>query len=191
MASSIKYNLQLPGRFKTVSLALMLVGVVSIIIGFLMYGMDEHDNRFWGTMLYNSVYFLLVCNASMFFICATTLALGGWQTTFRRVPEAISSVAPYLGGFAFIILMVLVFGHKHVYHWTDTAAVEQDPILKGKSSFLNPTFFTICTIGIWSVLGYKMRKLSRQLDENPPGTIEAGRKYIFTNTVWASLFMVW
>ena len=194
MASSIKYNLQLPSRFRTVSLALMLVGVVSIIIGFLMYGMGEHDNRFWGTMLYNSIYFLLVCNASMFFICATTLAFGGWQTSFRRVPEAISSVAPYLGGFAFIILMVLVFGHKHVYHWTDSVAVEHDPILKGKSSFLSPTFFTIwtiLTIGIWSVLGYKMRKLSRDLDNNPPGTVEAGRKYIFTNTVWASLFMVW
>src|SRR4029079_654612 len=36
-----------------------------------------------------------------------------------------------------------------------------------------------------------MRKLSYQLDNNPLPTIEAGKKYIFTNTVWASLFMVW
>ena len=194
MASSIKYRLELPSRFRTVSLALMLIGVVSIIVGFILYGMGDHDNRFWGTMLYNSIYFLLVANASMFFICATTLALGGWQTSFRRVPEAIATAVPFIGGFAFIVLMILVFGHKHIYHWTDAAAVEQDPILKGKSSFLNPTFFTIWTIlsiGLWSVLGYKMRQLSRQLDDNPPPTIEAGRRYIFTNTVWASLFMVW
>ena len=194
MASSIKYRLELPSRFRTVSLALMLIGVVSIIVGFILYGMGDHDNRFWGTMLYNSIYFLLVANASMFFICATTLALGGWQTSFRRVPEAIATAVPFIGGFAFIVLMILVFGHKHIYHWTDAAAVEQDPILKGKSSFLSPTFFTIWTIlsiGLWSVLGYKMRQLSRQLDDNPPPTIEAGRRYIFTNTVWASLFMVW
>jgi hypothetical protein len=194
MASSFKYRLELPSKYRTLSLALMLVGVVSIIVGFVMYGMHDHDNRFWGTMLYNSIYFLLICNASMFFICATTLALGGWQTSFRRVPEAISAAVPYLGAFAFVILMILVFGHKHVYHWTDSAAVEQDPILKGKRSFLNPVFFTIwtiLTIGIWSVLGYKMRKLSRQLDDNPPASIEAGRRYIFTNTIWASLFMVW
>ena len=182
MASSIKYRLELPSRFRTVSLALMLVGVVSIIVGFILYGMGDHDNRFWGTLLYNSIYFLLVANASMFFICATTLALGGWQTSFRRVPEAIATAVPFLGGFAFIVLMILVFGHKHVYHWTDAAAVEHDPILRGKSSFLNPTFFTIWTIlsiGLWSVLGYKMRQLSRQLDDNPPPTIEAGRRYIF------------
>ena len=172
----------------------MLVGVVSIIVGFLMYGMKEDDTRFWATILQNSIYFLLICNASMFFICATTLAFGGWQTSFRRVPEAIANVVPYLGGFAFIVLMIIVFGHKHIYHWTDQAAVEHDPILKGKSSFLNPTFFTIWTIlsiGLWSVLGYKMRKLSLQLDNDPPATIEAGRRYIFTNTVWASLYMVW
>jgi hypothetical protein len=194
MASTIKYKLELPDRFRTVSLALMLVGVVAIIIGFVMYGMKEDDTRFWATMLQNSIYFLMICNSSMFFITATTLAFGGWQTSFRRVPEAIASVVPYLGVFAFIILMIIVFGHKHVYHWTDTAAVEHDPILKGKSSFLSPTFFTIwtiLTIGIWSVLGYKMRKLSLQLDNDPPATVEAGRKYIFTNTVWASLFMVW
>jgi hypothetical protein len=194
MASSIKYRLELPSRYRTVSLALMLVGVVSIIVGFLMYGMGEHDNRFWATLVQNSIYFLLICNASMFFITATTLAFGGWQTSFRRVPEAIASVVPYLGIFAFLVLMILVFGHKHVYHWTDSAAVEHDPILKGKSSFLNPTFFaiwTILTIGLWSVLGYKMRKLSIQLDNDPPATVEAGKKYIFTNTVWASIFMVW
>src|SRR4030095_16525519 len=194
MASSIKYRLELPSRYRTVTLALMLVGVVSIIIGFVMYGMGEHDNRFWGTILFNSIFFLKITNFAMFFICATTLALGGWQTSFRRVPEAIASVVPYLGGFAFVVLMILIFGHKHVYHWLDTAAVENDPILKGKSSFLNPVFYTIwtiLTIGLWSVLGYKMRKLSLQLDNDPPKSAEEGRRYIFTNTIWASLYMVW
>ena len=194
MASSIKYRLELPSRYRTVSLALMLVGVVSIIIGFVMYGMGKDDTRFWATLMHNSIYFLLITNASMFFICATTLALGGWQTSFRRVPEAIASVVPYLGAFAFLVLMIIVFGHKNIYEWTHKEVVENDEILKGKSSFLNPTFFviwTVLSIGLWSVLGYKMRKLSLQLDNNPPTSIEAGRKYIFNNTIWASLFMVW
>jgi hypothetical protein len=158
-----------------------------------MYGTGEHQTRFWATLLQNSVYFLLITNAAMFFLCATTLALGGWSTSFRRVTEAISTAVPYLGGFAFIILMILVFGHKHIYHWTDTAAVEHDPVLKGKSGFLNPTFFTIWTvlsIGLWSFLGYKMRRLSREIDDRGL-SVEEGKRYIFTNTVWASLFMVW
>jgi hypothetical protein len=90
----------------------MLIGLLSLIIGFILYGTGEHDNRFWATLLQNSIYFLMICNSSMFFICATTLALGGWQTSFRRVPEAISAAVPYLGGFAFVVLMILIFGHK-------------------------------------------------------------------------------
>jgi hypothetical protein len=193
-SSSIKYHFQMPGRYRTVSLALMLIGLLSLIIGFILYGTGEHDNRFWATLLQNSIYFLMICNSSMFFICATTLALGGWQTSFRRVPEAISAAVPYLGGFAFVVLMILVLGHKHVYEWTDKSLVAHDEVLKGKTSFLNPTFFTIwtiLTIGLWSILGYKMRQLSYKLDKDPPATIEAGRKYIFTNTIWAALFMVW
>jgi Ni/Fe-hydrogenase subunit HybB-like protein len=88
--------------------------------------------------------------------------------------------------------MALVFGHQHhIYHWLTP---EGDRILEGKSGFLNSTFFTIwtiLTIGFWIVLGWKMRSVSRELDNNPLPNVEAGRKYIFRNTVWASIFIIW
>jgi hypothetical protein len=197
MSSSIKYQFNMPGRFRMWSLALLGIGVLSVIVGYFVYGTgDEHHNaRFWATLLHNSVYFLLVVNASMFFMCATTLAWGGWQMSFRRVVEAISTAVPVVGVITLVILLTLVLGHKHhLYHWVDHNVVENDPILKGKSGFLNPTFFivwTVLAIGLWIVLGRKMRQLSRQLDNNPLGSVEEGRRYIFKNTVWASLFMVW
>ena len=46
--------------------------------------------------------------------------------------------------------------------------VAQDDVLKGKSGFLSPSFFTvytILTIGLWNILGIKMRKLSRSIDD--------------------------
>jgi hypothetical protein len=52
----------------------------------------------------------------MFFICATILAFGGWQTSFRRVLEAISSVVPYLGGFAFIVFNDSRIWTRVIYH---------------------------------------------------------------------------
>jgi hypothetical protein len=194
--SSINYQFSIPSRYRLWSLALIGVGVLSLIVGYFVYGADEHHNaRFWSTLLQNSAYFLLVVNASMFFICATTLAMGGWQMAFRRVTEAISSTVPVIGVITLIILLTLVLGHKHhIYHWVDKEAVANDKILQGKSAFLNSTFFivwTVLAIGFWIVLGHKMRKLSRELDNNPLGSVEAGRKYIFKNTVWASLFMVW
>ena len=77
---SIKEHFEIPKRYKTWSLGLMAVGILSLIIGFIMYG---STTRFWSALLQNSVYFLLVVNAAMFFFCAATLAMGGWQLSFR------------------------------------------------------------------------------------------------------------
>lgn len=183
---------EIPKRYKTWSLALIGVGVLSVIIGFFLYGTGEHPQRFWGSLLQNSVYFLLVVNASMFFFCATTLAWGGWQMSFRRVTEAISVAVIPLGIITCIVLLICVFVEgTHIYHWLHPHG---DKILEGKSGFLNPTFFTIytlLTIGLWIVFGRKMRQLSRSIDNNPLPNIQEARKYIFKNTVWAAVFIVW
>lgn len=196
---AIREQYGIPKRYNTISLALMAIGILSIIILFFTHGAHSgeagaHDRaRFWASLLQNSVYFLLVVNASMFFICATTLAWGGWQMAFRRVPEAISACVPVLGAITFLILMIVVFGPDHtIYHWTDTEHVKHDSILLGKSGFLNKGFFTIwtiITIGGWSWLGWKMRKLSRSIDDEPL-TVEEGRKYIWNNTVWAAMYSI-
>ena len=193
---SIKERFEIPSGFRMWSLGLMGVGIVSLLIGYFIYGTgDERQQmRFWAALLQNSVYFLLVINACMFFFCATTLAWAGFNMSFRRVTEAISACVPVVGGITFVILMCLVLGHKHfIYEWLDKAVVAKDPILNGKKGFLNPGFFiiwTTLTIGLWTVLGYKMRQLSREID-NTPLTVEEGRKYIWKNTVWASVFIFW
>ena len=197
---AIKDSFQIPKRYRTWSLALMAIGIISVIIGFIVYGADNdvhHKTRFWATMLHNSVYFLLIANACMFFIAVTTLAHDRWQMAFRRVPEAISQAVIPLGIIALIVLLAIAFGGHHmthIYHWTDTAAVENDAILKGKSGFLNTTFFAVWTslaILLWIGLGIKMRQLSHQIDSGGMETLEARKKYIWKNTVWAALFLVW
>src|SRR5687767_14997234 len=127
---TIREQFVIPARYNLWSLVLMGVGVLSILILFFTHNGNEHERaRFWASLLQNSVYFLLVTNACMFFLCATTLAWGGWQVSFRRVTEAISTVVPVLGVISVIVLMVLVFGGDHViYHWTDSHHVEQDAI---------------------------------------------------------------
>lgn len=193
-----KQYFEVPGRYKNWSYGLIGVGVLALIVGFLMYGTGDihHKTRFWATLLQNSVYFLLIVNASMFFICATTLAFGGWQMAFRRVPEAIAAAVPVIGVITLIILLAIVFGGHHmteIYHWTDAHAVENDEILKGKKPFLNIPFFTIwtiLTIGLWSILGFKVRKMSLEADAGPMG-VEEGKKYIWKNTVWAAIYIVW
>jgi len=195
-------SFELPGSYKKWTMGLLIVGAIALLYGFIMYhpfspaGHDENINgtRFWAVLLQNAVYWLLIVNASMFFIGVTTLAMGGWQVALRRVPEAISSVVPVLGAIAFLILMAIVWGgHDDIYHWVNKETVANDKIIKGKSGFLNPVFFSIfsaITIFLWSFLGNKMRSLSLKSDEDGPMDYETGNKWIKKNILWAALFIV-
>ena len=196
--ASIRDQFEVSGKMKTWSFGLIAIGILAFIIGLITKGFssDPHEQGvFWGTLLYNSVFFLLICNASMFFICVTTLANGGWQVAFRRIPEAISAVVPIFGLIAFFILMFIVFGlghgeHHPIYHWIHP---EGDAILLGKKGFLNAYFFviwTVLSIGLWSYLGMRMRKLSRDSDARPMN-VEEGKKWTIQNIVTASVFTVW
>lgn len=193
---SIREQFVIPQRYKMWSYALMAVGIVSVILLYVTHGAsgDEHERaRFWASLLQNSVFFLLVVNAAMFFICATVLAWGGWPMSFRRVPEAISSVVPVIGVICAAILLAIVFGGDHaIYHWTDTEHVKHDAILNWKKGFLNKNFFTVwtlLTIFLWWLLGKKMRDFSRSTDKGPMG-VEEGKAFIWKNTIWAALFMI-
>ena len=193
---------QLPGSYKKWTMGLIIAGVLALLWGFIMFHPFEHpahgehsnSTRFWAVLLQNSVYWLLTVNAAMFFICVTTMAMGGWQVALRRVPEAISSVVPVLGVITFVILMAIVWGGRtDIYHWLDKDAVAGDKILNGKKGFLNPVFFTIWSfiaIGLWSLLGRKMRSMSLESDKHGTMDYETSKKWIYKNTVYASLFTV-
>ena len=109
MASN-KEQFEVPAKSKSWAYALIGIGVLALILGFLTKtDTEEHKAVFWATLMYNSIFFTLITNASMFFICATTLAMGGWQIVFRRVPEAISTLVPIFGTITFVILMYYGF----------------------------------------------------------------------------------
>ncbi len=193
---SIREKFIVTKRYNTIAMMLIVIGALAIIGLYITHGSKSDPRqqaRFWGSLLQNSVYFLLVVNAAMFFICATTLAWGGWQMSFRRVTEAISACVPVVGIICGVILLLICFGSNHeLYHWTDTEHVKHDKILNFKKGFLNKNFFaawTIFTIAAWWLLGWKMRKLSRSIDDKPL-SVEEGKKYIWKNTVWAAIYIV-
>lgn len=189
----MKDQFVVPARLKNTSYVLMGVGLLTLLIGFFAFHGEHGSTRFWAGLLQNSTYFLLVVLASSFFIGATTLAHGGWQIAFRRVPEAISMAVPIMGLITFVILMILIFGgHEHIYHWVNPHHVAEDKILTWKSAFLNKGFFTVATIltiGLWSFFTVKLRRMSIEEDSwdlRP----ETGRKILWRNTVWCGGFIV-
>lgn len=200
--AAIKERFQIPKRYNTLAFVLMAIGIIAIIALYINThrsgGTPEEkyqgEARFWASLLQNSVYFLLTTNAVMFFMCALTLAWGGWQMSFRRVSEAISVCVPVVGVICGVILLVICFSDNHLlYHWTDPHAVSTDEGIDWKSGFLNKgffTFWTIFTIAAWSLLGWKMRNHSRMLDEKPLKSIEEGKRYMWNSTVWSAIYIV-
>ena len=209
------HNFQLPGSYKKWTWGLVVAGLLALLYGFIMFHPFAHpvhgaegtahsheglnSTRFWAVLLQNSVYWLLVVNAAMFFIGVTTLAMGGWQVALRRVPEAISSVVPILGLITFVILLAIVLGGRtDIYHWLDADLYKPgsstfDKLLNGKHGFLNPTFFLVWSaiaIGLWSFLGYKMRKFSLDSDKQGPMDHGQAKRWIDKNFTYASYFIV-
>ena len=87
---TLKEQFVIPSRYKTWSFGLMAVGILSIIILFITAGSKSDERlqaRFWAALLHNSVYFLLIVNAALFFITATTLAWGGWAVSLCGTPS--------------------------------------------------------------------------------------------------------
>ena len=195
--ASIKEQFEIPGNLKTWSYALIGIGAAALFYGMFTKGFssDEHEQvHFWGTLMYNTIFWTLVTNAAMFFLCFSTMAMAAWMQSFRRIAEAISTLVPIFGGITLIVLLYVVIGDKHhIYHWLDAEAVAKDPILKGKAGFLNPKFFiiwTTLTITLWSYFGYRMRQISLEADIAPMDAATA-HKFNVRSMVRSGFFLVW
>lgn len=156
------------GKQKTLFLALIAVGLLSLGITF--FTDDAHHSRFWSNILHNSVFFTGIAFISLFLLSAKFLIYSGWHTLFKRIWEAYSLFLVV----GLVLLGVVAFGiwgHlHHLYHWADQASIDNDPILQGKTGFLNPTVYTIFAViipGVWYFFAKKIRNLSLSEDQDP------------------------
>jgi hypothetical protein len=186
---------EIPARLKNTSLALLLIGLLTLVIGGIaLLGSADHSaqTRFWLVLLHNSVFFLLISVVSVFIQAAASLAQGGWIVAYRRVPEAIGASVWVFGLVAAIVLFLIVFvfridGHNPIYKWVTDA--KTDHIIAQKSAFLNPGMFvvyTLVTIGLWAFFGNKFRAMSLAQESAPKNSTK-----IYWNFVrWSGGFLV-
>lgn len=190
-----------PPIYKKWSAGFMIAGLLTLVLGVFFlnpiagsHGDNVNSTRFWAVMLQNSLFWLLLVNTSTFFIVITTLAWGGWQTSFRRVSEAVSSMVPIIGGLTLVIVLSIVLGHRSdIYPWLDKEMVAHDEVLKGKSGFLNPTVYSVVSIicvALWAFVGKKLRDLSLESDKMGTMDFQTGQSWMKRNLYWASIFIV-
>lgn len=181
--NSFDQKFEFAGNAKTWSLIAAVIGVVAIAVGFLMGG--EHVQRTFTNLLLMSYYFVCVCTCGVFFMAYQYVAQAGWSASLIRVPQAFAKVLPI----ASIILLIVVtaglftthevtehgktevvpylYAHWAAHGLTTVGSENYDPIIAGKSAFLNVPFFygmLVVFLGAYSYFGWALSKASTDED---------------------------
>jgi hypothetical protein len=186
---NLNYTFTNKGRM--VSFALMAVGIIGLIAGFLT-DHETHGTRVWANILTNSFFFLGMAVAATFFIALNYAAEAAWGVALKRIFEAVAAFLPF-GAIALIIVIAAGSLHwHHIYHWMDPelydpASEHYDELIAGKQGYLNQPFFWIRTIlylTVWWMFMRTFRK--RSLEEDRLG----GDNIHFSNIKTSAIFLV-
>ncbi|SDT51007.1 quinol:cytochrome c oxidoreductase quinone-binding subunit 2 [Mucilaginibacter mallensis] len=169
------------GKAKTWSLIAIAIGVIAIIAGFLV-----NADRTFSNLLLMGYYFTCVCAAGGVFCAIQYAAQAGWSASMIRIPQAFIKVLPIAAAILIVIIGAGIhFTHNVVIHgqtvaqpylyaqWatpglTDPKSPLYDPMVTGKSGFLNIPFFFIRLVlflGLYSLIGWMLVKYSVSEDE--------------------------
>lgn len=182
----------LSNRARIVTIVLMLIGIVSLVLGYI----NLDGDRFWANLLINGLFFTFIGLGALFFIALQYATEAAWSQMVRRIYEALTAILPF--GLA-IIAIVLIAGSMHVhhiYHWMDSNVYpelimessiesghfeaaeapgpgvvenpEYDKIISDKQAFLNLPFFWLRYVvyaGVFLFFAWYFRRTSLKEDE--------------------------
>lgn len=181
---------KIANRAKTLTLALIVVGVVFTAIGVVMnMGHGHHFvTRVLVSGLSNSFFFFSIGLGALFFLALQYATETGWYASVKRVIEGVTGFLPY--GIALMVLLLLVISAMdgaHIYTWMDPEVVAHDKIIEAKGAYLNQLFFWIRTAAYMLVYflfwrGFRMRSLREDR--------EGGTDIHLTNYKKGALFLV-
>ena len=155
------------------------VGILLLIAGYFIESPGRQE--LWTNVLINNLYFLFIALCGGLFLALHKISYSGWHTALQRIPEALTSFLPISAALMFL----LYFGMHDLYHWSHEGL--HDPILEGKSAYLNQPFFFVrmaVYFAGWIGLSYLLRKNSLNQDLSPD------LKYYKNGKLLAGLFMV-
>jgi hypothetical protein len=172
----------LPGSVVRLGTTLFAIGLVFGIVGFIV-----EPVRASYSYLVAFMFLVSIAVGSLFLVALEYLAGADWSTPFRRISEFLSSLLPIL----FVLAIPLVLSLHSLFHWSHMEAVNEDPVLQGKSSYLNSTFFIVRIIivfGLWSLFYYMMTKNSRSQDKS--GDQKLTKRNIVLSGIFIPLFAI-
>ncbi|GAB3829862.1 quinol:cytochrome C oxidoreductase [Pontibacter rugosus] len=153
-----------------------------------------HEAVTWSKRLFlnlwlNNVYFTGIALIGVFFVAVQYVAYAGWSVLIKRIPEALGYYLP-IGGI--LMVVIFLFGSHDIFHWTheylyDINDPRYDPIIAGKSGYLNTVFFLIRMVlyfALWIFFFNWLRKNS--IDED----LNGGTSYFHKSIRISAMFLV-
>jgi hypothetical protein len=128
------------------------------------------------TYLVSFALFLALSLGALFFVMLQHVTRAGWSVVIRRIAETVAGNVWLMA----VLAIPIVLGMDHLYHWAHVEEVAHDPILAGKSGFLEPTFFKIrlaVYFLIWGGLAWFFHRTSTRQDAtgDPAATVRMER----------------
>ncbi|WP_162429018.1 quinol:cytochrome C oxidoreductase [Pontibacter pudoricolor] len=202
-------RLIIPRKTNNKFFLMIAIGVVLLIAGILLMaagggaehgeGHGEaaaagHEAASWTKRLFinlwlNNVYFTGIAIVGVFFVAVQYVAYAGWSVLIKRIPEALGYFLP-IGGL--IMIVIFLFGGHDIFHWThdylyDVNDPRYDPIISGKSGYLNFWFFLIRMIlffALWILFFNWLRRLSINED------LHGGTSFYHKSITVSAMFLV-
>jgi hypothetical protein len=148
------------GDLATPQNALLGAGTVVLAVSWIAGG-----DRFYFAYLTAYMFMLGICLGGLFFTMLQHITRAGWSVTVRRVAENVMAALPWM----LLLFLPIVVGFGDLFHWSHAEEVARDPILQGKSGYLNPVFFFVRValyFAIWIGLAFWFRRTSIAQDES-------------------------
>ena len=125
------------GAFSKLSTFLLGVGAIGLIITAVMGLKDWHHVSY--SYLTAFIFVATISLGSLFFVLIQHLTRAGWSVLVRRIPELLMTNIWVVA----VLFIPVLFGLHELFHWTHQDALAYDPILQGKSPYLNIPFFIV------------------------------------------------
>jgi len=166
-----------------------VVGGISLLAGALLA-----PQRTWANLLLASYYLLALGLSGTVFVALQFVAGSSWSVAFRRVPEALSSLLPYVAPLFLVVLTISPF----LYPWFHEFHEETEPTFWFKQIWLSPAFFIVRSllyVSLWIWFSYIIVRTSRRQDADGDFShtrknirLSAGFLVVFGITFWLATF---
>lgn len=205
ISNSFEKQFKFKGKTKIWSIALIAVGLIGTLYGFL----SGNGERTFSNLLLNAYYLVCICICGICITAVSYVAKAGWSAAILRVPQALAKTLPVAAIILFLVVCSgLYFTHpgqnlegkqtmvSYLYKgWnlkgvTTPGNLNYNKVIAGKSGYLNVPFFLVrlfLYLTVYSLIGRKLRKQS--INEDETGGMKNYKKSFNTSAAFLVIFM--